>query len=409
MAFSFYLGKLLATVAAMALLSAPATHAHSSKADLNGVVATIAPIHSLTQAVMGELGEVQLLVDGNQSPHGFALKPSQRRMLSKSDVVFYVGGGLESFMPSLVAALPENVHTEALIEAEGLTLLPFREGGIWAEHNHDHGEHAHGEHEHGEHEHEEHEHDHDKDKEAHDHSGHDHAAEEKSEGHDHDHDHNKDSDHDHKHDHDEHKGHDHSEHAHDDHADHKDSHDDHDKHDDHDGHAHHGDYDPHIWLDPQNAIQMVKEIEHVLSETYPDHAHDIEHNAEQVVADLAALDAEIQSKLSGASGSFIVFHDAYQYFDTRYKLNAAGSISLDPQESPSAKRVSELRERLQAGDVSCVFKEPQFRGKIIDTIVEGTDTEVSQLDPLGADFPAGATLYPSLLQSMADSFSDCLK
>ena len=202
-------------------------------------------------------------------------------------------------------------------------------------------------------------------------------------------------------------------HGHDDHGD--DKHDDHghDKHDDHgdDKHDDHGhdEVDPHVWLDPQNAKSLVHEIEEHLAEIDPSNAAKYEANAEAVMKKLDALTKEIEADLKPIQErGYVVFHDAYQYFEKRFGVSAVGSITVSPEVLPGAERVSELRDKVKSLNASCVFSEPQFEPKLVKTITENTDAGTGVLDPLGANIKDGPELYFTLIRNMAKSLKDCL-
>ena len=202
-------------------------------------------------------------------------------------------------------------------------------------------------------------------------------------------------------------------HGHDNHGD--DKHDDHgdDKHDDHghDKHNEHGhdEVDPHVWLDPQNAKSLIHEIEEHLAEIDPSNAAKYEANAKTVMKKLDALTKEIEADLKPIRDrGYVVFHDAYQYFEKRFGLSAVGSITVSPEVLPGAERVSELRDKVESLNASCVFSEPQFEPKLVKTITENTDAGTGVLDPLGANIKDGPELYFTLIRNMAKSFKDCL-
>ena len=202
-------------------------------------------------------------------------------------------------------------------------------------------------------------------------------------------------------------------HGHDDHGD--DKHDDHghDKHDDHgdDKHDDHGhdEVDPHVWLDPQNAKSLVHEIEEHLAEIDPSNAAKYEANAKAVMKKLDALTKEIEADLKPIRDrGYVVFHDAYQYFEKRFGVSAVGSITVSPEVLPGAERVSELRDKVKSLNASCVFSEPQFEPKLVKTITENTDAGTGVLDPLGANIKDGPELYFALIRNMAKSLKDCL-
>lgn len=204
-------------------------------------------------------------------------------------------------------------------------------------------------------------------------------------------------------------------HAHDDHG-----HDDHGHHDhgDHDHHAEgdhaHDDHagearDGHVWLDPENARKMVAEIARVLAEAAPEHAETFKANATRTDAALVALQTDIARELAPVKDKpFVVFHDAFQYFEHRFGLAAVGSITINPEAKPSAKRLTEIRKKLAALSASCVFSEPQFQARLVAAVTEGTSARSGTLDPEGALVEPGPRAYETLLRSLASGLKSCL-
>lgn len=207
---------------------------------------------------------------------------------------------------------------------------------------------------------------------SHDHEGHDHDDHDHEEEHDHDHD-----------------DHDHAEHA-------------------HEGHHHHG-YDPHAWLDPENARVWLDVIAAELSELDPENADTYRANADAGKAELETLISEISAQLDPVRGqNFIVFHDAYQYFESRFDFPASGSITLSDASDPSPARIEEIQQKVAELGVSCAFTEPQFNPDLVATVFRSTDAQTGIMDPLGADIEPGADLYPQLLRNLASSLTGCL-
>ncbi len=167
--------------------------------------------------------------------------------------------------------------------------------------------------------------------------------------------------------------------------------------------------DPHVWLDPVNAKALVHEIEEALVEADPANAAQYEANADALTARLDALISEVETEVAGLGDQgFIVFHDGYHYFEDRFGLKAAGSITVSPEVMPGAERISELRATVQNAGVACVFSEPQFEPRLVATITEGTSAKSGVLDPLGAELENGPDLYFQLIGNMATSFKECL-
>jgi len=171
----------------------------------------------------------------------------------------------------------------------------------------------------------------------------------------------------------------------------------------------HGPTDPHLWLDPMNAVAMTRAIARTLCQIDPAHAPAYRANAARQIAMLSALDAELSARLAPLHGRpYLVFHDAYHYFETRYGLTPAGAVTAAPDRPVGPRRVEALRDAVEQGQVACLFREPQFPPKLIETLDEGTKVRVGVLDPLGADLAPGPALYPALLRSLARSLVLCL-
>lgn len=91
------------------------------------IVASIKPVHSLVAGVTQGVSKPELLMSSNQSPHHYSLRPSERKMLAEADLVFWIGPSMESFMPRILGSLKNKQKTIALIETQGLKLLPIRQ------------------------------------------------------------------------------------------------------------------------------------------------------------------------------------------------------------------------------------------------------------------------------------------
>ena len=204
---------------------------------------------------------------------------------------------------------------------------------------------------------------------------------------------------------------DHDDHGHkdDDHDGHDDEHDGHDDHDDHAGHHdghNHGEFDAHIWLDPANAKEMVLEISHELSELDPSNKSKYEDNAIKTIAALDTLIEEVDNSLS-KDISYIVFHDAYQYFETRFGVKSAGALTLNPDVLPGAKQIADIQDLINDKGIKCIFSEPQYNPKIIETLGNDMNISTGVMDPLGAYIEAGPSMYSELINEIANSIKNC--
>jgi zinc transport system substrate-binding protein len=170
-----------------------------------------------------------------------------------------------------------------------------------------------------------------------------------------------------------------------------------------------GPFNAHVWLDPQNARAMVETIAAALAQADPGNGDRYRANAQALEKRLDGLESEVAKTVAPVKGrDFIVYHDAYQYFENRFGLAAAGSITVSPETAPGAARIAEIREKIEELGAACVFTEPEFEPKIVDVTLEGTGARRGVLDPLGAELEDGPDLYFELLANLAGSLRRCL-
>lgn len=318
----------------------------TAMAEAPNVATDIAPVHSLVARVMEGVGTPDLIIPAGASPHEYNLRPSEASALQEADLVFWIGEDLTPWMEGAIETLADGASITTLLEADDTYRLEFRENALFEAHDHD---------DHGDEEHDDHE----------DHDDHDDHAE----GEEHD-----DDDHD----------------------------------DDHEGHAH-GDNDPHAWLSPANAEIWLSLIAEQLSAVDPDNADTYVANASAAKEEMAALNAEVAETLAPVrGGSFVVFHDAYRYFEDAFDFPASGAISLSDASDPSPARIAEIQGRIREEGIDCILTEPQFNPGIVETVLDGTDARTGVIDPLGSDLKPGAALYPQVIRNMAKTLAECL-
>lgn len=275
------------------------------------VLASIKPVHSIAAAVMEGTGAPELLIAGAASPHSYALKPSDAQKIARADVVFWIGPQMETFLQTPLKNLAPRARIVALMDADNVTRLEARSGGLW-------------------------------DPDADDHS------------------------------------------------------------------AHSG-MDGHVWLNPANAIAMARAVAKTLGAADPANAARYTANAESFTAATRTLDDAIHVRLAGVRARpYIVFHDAYRYFEAHYGLSPVGAVTVASERPPGARRVAEIRARIREWNAICVFTTPQFSPPLVAALTEGSSARTGALDDVGADIPAGSGFYGALLTRIADSMSACL-
>ena len=285
------------------------------------VIVTIKPFHSLVSAIMQGVSEPILLINGNNSPHSYALRPSSAEKLQEANLVFWGGDILEGFLAKPLQSLANRAKLVSLQETEGLRLWPLRSGLEWHKHETETTE--------------------------------DHYAEDETES--------------------------------------------------------SSGTDPHIWLDPYNAKIISSRIVKILTAMDPKNTKYYRRNGEKHGLRLEFLDRRLRVEMNKvAEIPYMVFHDAYQYFEKRYQLNVVGSMTLHVGFGSSVRRLMEVRKTIQKEKIRCIFSEPQFSSKLLQTVTAGTEVKKGILDPLGAGLVPGTELYFSLLNNLSRSLSRCL-
>ena len=285
------------------------------------VLVSIKPFHSLVSAIMQDVSEPLLLINGNNSPHSYALRPSSAENLQQADLVFWGGEILEGFLTKPLQSLASRAKLVSLQETAGLRLLPLRSGIGWQKHETD--------------------------------SANDHSAEDET--------------------------------------------------------TSTSGTDPHIWLDPYNAKIISSKIVEILTAMDPQNAQSYRRNGEKYGLRLELLDRKLKAEMTKvAETPYMVFHDAYQYFEKRYQLNVVGSMTLHIGFGSSVRRLTAVRKTIQKEKIRCIFSEPQFSPKLLQTVIAGTNVKQGTLDPLGAGLESGAELYFTLLNNLSHNLSSCL-
>ena len=288
------------------------------------VVVSIKPFHSLVSTVMQGVSEPALLLNGNNSPHTYSLRPSAAVKLQNADLVFWGGKNLEGFLAKPIHSLAAGARVVSFEDTPGLILRPFRSVKEWQELD-------------------------------------------------------------------------------------PESKNDQDQIKKQEIHRLPGN-DPHIWLDPLNAQKITQYLVQILSEFDPENAQTYHSNGKKTILRLSDLNIQLETKMSSVSSKpYIVFHDAYQYFEKRYQLNPIASVTVSSGTSTSVGRLIDIRKKIKIKKVLCIFTEPQFSPKLVQTVISGTAVKKGILDPIGTSISPGPEMYFTLLNNISHSISTCFK
>ena len=426
------LRHLIKAMMTIAILSSPAS------ANAPVVASDIAPIYSLVARVMEGVGTPGLMINRASSPHNYALRPSEAKLISTAQVIFWVGDDLTPWLGEVISNLAdENARVVNLISGEGIKILEYRnrkdfdhdeqhhyeqhhyeqhhdeqhhgEQHHYEQHHYEqhhgeqhhyeqhHGEQHHGEQHHGEQHHGEQHHDEQHHGEQHHYEQH-HGEQHHYEQH-HDEQHHGEQHHYEQHHDEQHHGEQHHDEQHHGEQHHYEQH--------RDEYHHDGTKDPHIWLDPENGKAMLDIIAAVLAEIDPTNAEIYAANAKKGKNEINQTVAMINKNLAVHEISFIAFHDAYQYFERHFGISSKGNVSEGGAIIFGMAAIADLRDKVGNDGISCILTERGANTRLVARVLEGSSAKIVIIDPLGATLPLDKMLYHEVLKNIAVTLEAC--
>lgn len=181
----------------------------------------------------------------------------------------------------------------------------------------------------------------------------------------------------------------------------------------------HGEHDPHVWLGPPHAQDMVAAIAKKLGELRPEHAHAFADNAAAYNKKLQELHAYGLEKFKAKQNRrVIVTHDFLRYFAQAYPIEIAGSIQPRPGLEADAGQLAKLVKLCKEKDVRVIVVEPQYSKGAAESLQQhlkgqGIDVRLAEFDPLetaaaGADGNPDPGLYVRRMQENIDNLVKAL-
>ena len=146
---------------------------------------------------------------------------------------------------------------------------------------------------------------------------------------------------------------------------------------------HHGDFDPHVWLDPENAKIEMEAIRDALCAADPENSTVFQSNYEKYAAELDVLDAEFREKLAPLPNrTIVVAHEAFGYLCDAYGLTQVGIEGLSPDSEPDPGRMAEVIDFVREHSISTIFFEELVSPKVAEAIASETGAQAKRLSPL---------------------------
>ncbi len=323
--------------------------------DTLNVITTFYPVYEFTKNIIGEEGEVSLLMTSGTEPHGYEPSAKDIAHMYESDVFVYLNENMEHWVEKLKASLKQE-GVVVIKGTAGMTLMSEND-----EHDSEH---------HDEKENDEHDSEHHDEKESDEHDSEHHDEKENNEHDGEHHDEKENNEHDSEH---------HDEKENDEHG---SEHHDEKENDEHDS-DHHHEYDPHVWLSPKVSIEVVKTITEQLIEAYPTKAEIFTTNAKAYIEKLTYLDNEYKEALKDATTrTFVTQHAAFGYLAKEYQLNQVAITGLSSEVEPSPQRLAELSDFVKNHHVKYIYFEENASEKIAKTLANEAGVELLVLNPL---------------------------
>jgi zinc transport system substrate-binding protein len=164
--------------------------------------------------------------------------------------------------------------------------------------------------------------------------------------------------------------------------------------------------DPHVWLDPDNAIRWLQQIAAALAGLDPDHATDYARNATRAADRITEVAARIEQTIPRPA-LLLTSHDALEYFARRFDVTQLGAVTDTEAAPPSAQHLAELHRLVAKTPPDCAIIEPGQDSGVLGDLLGDRAVPVTAFDPLGSSFEQGPALYGELLQSLADILTNC--
>jgi zinc/manganese transport system substrate-binding protein len=154
---------------------------------------------------------------------------------------------------------------------------------------------------------------------------------------------------------------------------------------------------PHVWMDPANAITMMRHITEALIQVDPDHAQDFRQNQATYLKRLDQLRAELSERVRKLSDKrFIAHHPAWPYFARRFGFQIVGTIQTQSGSEPSAVQIQTLIATIRTQRIKAVVSEIQLSQKLPELLAKETGARIVVLTTLPGGLPRTETYLDML-------------
>jgi ABC-type Zn uptake system ZnuABC Zn-binding protein ZnuA len=154
---------------------------------------------------------------------------------------------------------------------------------------------------------------------------------------------------------------------------------------------------PHIWLDPANAVTMTRHITEALIQADSAHAEDYRGNQAAYLKRLDQVRTELTDRVRTLTERrFIAHHPAWPYLARRFGFDIVGTIQLQSISEPSARHIQDLIDLMKKKQIKVVVSEIQLSQKFPELLAKEAGARVVVLTTLPGGLPQTETYLDML-------------
>jgi len=164
------------------------------------------------------------------------------------------------------------------------------------------------------------------------------------------------------------------------------------------GDSPHAHGNPHVWMDPENVVTMMRHVTEALVQADAGHAQEFRQNQAAYVTRLNRLSAELTDRLLKlADRRFVAHHPAWPYFARRFGFKIVATIQPQSASEPSAIHIRQLISTIKEQRVKAVVSEIQLSQRMPELLARETGARVVVLTTLPGGLP-GTDTYLDMLR-----------
>ncbi|GIT21963.1 MAG: hypothetical protein CM1200mP40_16450 [Gammaproteobacteria bacterium] len=167
--------------------------------------------------------------------------------------------------------------------------------------------------------------------------------------------------------------------------------------------------DPHLWLSSSNALAIAAGLTQELQQLDLENHADYQKAYTRFESNLNSTRTAIEDLLSDlVTLDYLVFHNAYQYFENEFGLRGGLALVQNAEVQPSMRELLIFRNRVEQFSPSCILLEPDSDAQLVSTALQGQSISRETVDLMGNEIEDGVSAFSELLLGVAESFRRCL-